>query len=152
MILDDDWDSGPCKPRTVDSQDDLAQPSNNSAHSGLGVAILKAKDEQIVNDCVTQLLKLLTVNIPNVSCRWTSHRTAFPPVELGPQGNTKKLTALTDGYLEAKSKRGKILALVEAKADIRHLIRRPGVLYQEAAEIVGWVMTDFIGKMFPFPS
>jgi hypothetical protein len=58
----------------------------------LGLTIPKTKDEQIVNDSVTQLLKILTMYIPDVRCRWTTHRTPFPSVELGFESNSKMLT------------------------------------------------------------
>lgn len=111
-----------------------------------GITFQKAKDEQIVNDSVISLLKALTINIDRVECRWSSHRNPFSSVKLGPEGNTKTLTALADGYLEGKSKPGEVFALVEAKAAIRHRLKNPEVLWQEAAEIVAWIMKSSVGS------
>lgn len=72
-------------------------------------------------------------------CDSTTHRTPFPSVELGliGQGRRRKLTAKTDGYLATATQPQTILALVEAKADIRSRQKRPGVLWQEATEKTG---------------
>ncbi|KAJ5667886.1 uncharacterized protein N7477_006456, partial [Penicillium maclennaniae] len=111
-----------------------------------GVVFQKVKDEQIVHEGVMSLLRALTITIVDVRCRWTSHPNPFSSVELGPEGRSKKLTALTDGYLEGISGPKRIYALVEAKAAIRHRIARPEVLWQEAAEIIAWIMTDPLGS------
>jgi hypothetical protein len=78
-----------------------------------GVVFRKAKNEQIVNDAVTSLLKALTINIDRVRRRWSSYRNLFSSVEPSPGGSNKKLTVLTDRYLESKSKLGQDFALVE---------------------------------------
>ncbi|OQD67330.1 hypothetical protein PENDEC_c039G03703 [Penicillium decumbens] len=123
----------------------LVASIHTAASAQEGVVFQKAKDEQIVNEGINLLLKTLTMNIDDVRCQWTSHRTPFTSVKLGPEGSTKKLTALTDGYLEGMTG-PRIFALVEAKAGIRQRSKRPEVLWQEAAEIVAWIMTDSSGS------
>lgn len=81
------------------------------------------------------MLKVVTMNIPDVLCRWTTHRTPFPSVKLGPETKSKMLAARADGYLEVSGKSARIRALVEVKAVIRRRGTMPTVLWQEAAGI-----------------
>lgn len=100
----------------------------------------KAKDEQTVNDSLLVLLETVLMKIWGVKLQWTSHRSAFKPVLVG----TNKLTALTDGYLEGDD--NKVYALLEAKAAYRYRGKRPQVLWQEAAEMVAWILNDGRGS------
>lgn len=114
--------------------------SNVTTASHLEEEFVVAKDEQIVNDSIILLLKCAIMNVPGIKCQWTSHRSPFPDMKLG----TNKLAALTDGYLEGTD--GKVYAIVEAKAATRHRVDRPKVLWQEAAEIVAWILNDPVGS------
>lgn len=51
------------------------------------------------------------------------------------------MTAYIDGYLEGQYI-PEIYAIVKAKAVQRDREARPNVLWQEAAEMVAWILTD----------
>ncbi|KAJ5551599.1 hypothetical protein N7535_000456 [Penicillium sp. DV-2018c] len=101
-------------------------------------------DEQIVNEALTEVLRALTLNIPDIACRWTSARRPFATLQFG----QVELTACTDGYLEGIGVDEKF-AIVEAKAAGRDRRRQPLVLWQEAAEMVAWIMTDTNSRQCP---
>ncbi|KAJ5945102.1 hypothetical protein N7516_005270 [Penicillium verrucosum] len=49
-----------------------------------------------MNEALTELLRALTLNIPDIACRWTSARRPFATLPFG----QNELTACTDGYLK----------------------------------------------------
>ncbi|KAJ5138910.1 uncharacterized protein N7515_003758 [Penicillium bovifimosum] len=104
----------------------------------------RSKDEQIVNEALTELLRALTLNIPDIACRWTSARRPFATLQFG----QVELTACTDGYLEGIGV-DETFAIVEAKAAGRDRRRQSLVLWQEAAEMVAWIMTDTNSRQCP---
>ncbi|KAJ5667874.1 uncharacterized protein N7477_006444 [Penicillium maclennaniae] len=77
----------------------LFASAGTAASAQEGVVFQKAKDEQIVHEGVMSLLRALTITIVDVRCRWTSHPNPFSSVELGPEGSSKKLTALTSAMV-----------------------------------------------------
>ncbi|KAJ5508534.1 hypothetical protein N7527_010677 [Penicillium freii] len=104
----------------------------------------RSKDEQIVNEALTELLRALTLNIPDIACRWTSARRPFATLQFG----QNELTACTDGSLEGIVV-DETFAIVEAKAASRDRRRQPLVLWQEAAEMVAWIVTDTNSRQCP---
>ncbi|KAJ5833981.1 hypothetical protein N7447_000007 [Penicillium robsamsonii] len=104
----------------------------------------RSKDEQIVNEALTELLRALTLNIPDIACRWTSARRPFATLQFA----QNELTACTDGYLEGIVV-DETFAIVEAKAASRDRKHQPLVLWQEAAEMVAWIMTDTNARQCP---
>jgi hypothetical protein len=104
----------------------------------------RTADEQIVNESLMNLLKTLTMRIPSVACRWSSGRRPFNAVSFG----NNQLIAYTDGYLVAPHTL-EVFAVVEVKAMIRDREQHPEVLWQEAAEMVAWIMSDVNSRQCP---
>ncbi|CAG8359254.1 unnamed protein product [Penicillium salamii] len=104
----------------------------------------RTADEQIVNESLMNLLKTLTMRIPSVACRWSSGRRPFNAVSFG----NNQLIAYTDGYLVAPHNR-EVFAVVGVKAMTRDRKKHPEVLWQEAAEMVAWIMNDANSRECP---
>ncbi|RJE26822.1 hypothetical protein PHISCL_00847 [Aspergillus sclerotialis] len=92
------------------------------------------KDEQIVNTALINFLTALILHHP-FSSRWYLHRIPFK-VDV----KDASFEARTDGYLEDRAT-GKVRALVEVKAAHRE-DKRKQICMQEAAQMVGWILTD----------
>lgn len=97
-----------------------------------------------MNEALTELLRALTLNIPDIACRWTSARRPFATLPFG----QNELTACTDGYLKGIIV-DETFAIVKAKAASRDRKRKPLVLWQEAAEMVAWIITDTNSRQCP---
>lgn len=93
--------------------------------------------EKVVSEALLNFLRAITLNIPNVGCRWSSPRVPFNTVSFGPN----QMIAYTDGYLATDLSR-ELFAIVDVKPLPRDRQNRPGVLWQEAAEMVAWIMSD----------
>ncbi|CAI7594441.1 unnamed protein product [Penicillium viridicatum] len=104
----------------------------------------RTADEQIVNESLMNLLKTLTMRIPSVACRWSSGRRPFNAVSFG----DNRLVAYTDGYLVAPHTL-EVFAIVEVKAMIRDREQHPGVLWQEPAEMIAWIMSGVNSRQCP---
>lgn len=84
------------------------------------------------------------MRIPSVACRWSSGRKQFDAVSFG----NNQLIAYTDGYLVAPHTL-EVFAIVEVKAMIRDREQHPEVLWQEAAKMVAWIMSDVNSRQCP---
>jgi hypothetical protein len=58
------------------------------------------------------------------------------------------MTVCVDGYLTGHNIR-EVFAIVEVKAAVRDRRDRPEVLWQEAAEMVAWIMNDANSRQCP---
>ncbi|KAJ5543605.1 hypothetical protein N7461_009608, partial [Penicillium sp. DV-2018c] len=76
--------------------------------------------------------------------RWSSSRRPFDAVSFG----NNQLIAYTDGYLVAPHTL-EVFAVVEVKTMIRNRTQHPEALWQEAAEMVAWIMSDVNSRQCP---
>ncbi|KAJ5249744.1 hypothetical protein N7489_000154 [Penicillium chrysogenum] len=79
-----------------------------------------------------------------MACRWSSDRRPFNAVSFG----NNRLIECTDGYLITPHTL-EVFAVVEVKAMIRDREQHPEVLWQEAAEMVAWIMSDVNSRQCP---
>lgn len=100
--------------------------------------------EKIVSEALLNLLRAITLNIPDVACQWSSPRVLFNTVPFGPN----QMIAYTDGYLATNLSR-ELFAIVDVKPMPRDRQNRPEVLWQEAAEMVAWIMSDANTRQCP---
>ena len=132
MVRDDSHSTASTGPTDVTAAADADPPLN-----------MRTSDEQIVNDALLHLLKALTMNVPGVSCRWSSARAPFERVRFG----DNSFVARIDGYLQGLGVPD-IFAIVEVKPQIRDRTNRPALYWQETAEMVAWIMHDAkVGNM-----
>lgn len=131
--------SNPSSPSNLPSRHNSDHPPAGDQRDAHKV-FARTKDEQIVNDALLELLRALTLNLPNTRCQWCSSRLAFK-VHFGIIG----MEARTDGYLGRRSDsiNEDAFAILEAKARVRSRNTRDLPIYmQESAEMVSWIRRD----------
>lgn len=115
---------------------DLGSPFNSYSpmnESDLPTSLLfpRARDEQIVNTALIDLLEGITLYLP-FEARWTLHRHAF---------KFDDWEARVDGYLESRT--GVPLAIVEVKSRQRETYSEMSrIRMQEGAQMAAWIASD----------
>ncbi|RHZ55926.1 uncharacterized protein CDV56_104155 [Aspergillus thermomutatus] len=97
-------------------------------------SIIPTTDEEIVNFAIVDWLQAVCLRMPGVHGQWIASRYRFR-ARFGPN----ELEARTDGALRIFEEPERVHALIECKA-IARKDALPAVQFQEAAQIVAWLM------------
>jgi hypothetical protein len=96
--------------------------------------IVPTTDEEIVNFAIVDWLQAVCMKMPGVHGQWIASRYQFRA-----RFGTNELEARTDGVLRIFDEPERVHALIECKAKARK-DALPSVQFQEAAQIVTWLM------------
>ncbi|CAG8895156.1 unnamed protein product [Penicillium egyptiacum] len=119
------------------SASDTLSAGGISAAADSDIPFRRTKDKQLVNDPLLLFLQALTVHLPDMRCEWSSIRSPFMKASFG--NNT--MTARIDGCLVGTDT-DDIFAIAELKPKVRNRNAWPELLWQEAAEMVPWILHD----------